>query len=689
MRIGLGLLFVAILLSISWVGNRILRRRGQKDNPELWRYLDTYLEMRKPGFAVFINGAWGSGKTHFIKRYIAPHNLFKMPCYLSLFGVNSRKEFDFRMWKAILSTKIKIAVLLSALLVLGLMVLGFWIRNYSLLLAIDLWSLVIPILIGALVFIWSFIHLFARDLMLRFRYLIFDDLERAEVDYSTLMAWISELVEHRCCPVIIIGNELEIIRKLNSDNRAEQSNSDKNIEGKGQAPSVDSFACEQYKRTKEKVIGKEFSLSQNDELVIRELISELPSSSPLQEILKTNTYWVVSLVLGPLHDNEIATNYRALEHVMHDFECHFSELEDFIKNKTISELLIPRYFSLMYFREVQELPEVGKFDADEILNSYMRLYKDSVPANKFFEFYPFWRDQFLTPAMWREILKGNALDTKAFSLFFENYLSPNAKPCWSQVYKLEDGKLDELVNDTKREFASSDVHYSPENILTLSKAILFFQCAVPDYSGLNGITQVILDYISREKNSDDFANYIKHHMSYPILKDDISAINMTEQPAQSDFEKIKKAVIDAVEFSYEQVRQRDFADIVDHIADKEHDFKKWYAENNLRYNDLFSGHSPQKLWGALKNIPTRLFVERMEILRGHIISVVIEKSNPEIQFWKDFIELAMATRDQWERENKNYCKQFKIKQFAEMVGSRFRSLADSEVNNGAAEARDA
>ena len=524
--------------------------------------------------------------------------------------------------------------------------------------------------------------------MLKNRYLVLDDFERAEVDYSTLMAWISELVEHRCCPVIIIGNEQEIIRKLNSDNRAEQSNSDKNIEGKGQAPSVDSFACEQYKRTKEKVIGKEFSLSQNDELVIRELISELPSSSPLQEILKTNTYLVVSLVLSPLHDNKIATNYRALEHVMHDFEWHFSELEDFIKNKTISELLIPRYFSLMYFREVQELPEVGKFDADEIINSYMRLYKDSVPANKFFEFYPFWGDQFLTPAMWHEILQGNALDTKTFRSFFESYLSPDAKPRWNQVYKLEDDKLDELVNNTKCEFRNSDVHYSPEDILSLSKAILDFQFALPNYNGLKGIKQIILDYISREKDSEDFANYIKGHISYPILKDDILNTDMKGHPSQGDFGEIKKAVISAVDFTHELVQKRGFADLLTHIADEKCNFKKWYAENNLRYTDLFSGRSPQDLWDALKDIPTRLFVERMGILRGHIISVVIEKSNPEIQFWEEFIKHTMATCDQWTRENKNYCKQFKIKQFAEMVGSRFKSLVGSEENNVAAEARD-
>ena len=39
-------------------------------NKHITDYLDKYLKLSKPDFAVMIKGEWGSGKTYFIKKYI-------------------------------------------------------------------------------------------------------------------------------------------------------------------------------------------------------------------------------------------------------------------------------------------------------------------------------------------------------------------------------------------------------------------------------------------------------------------------------------------------------------------------------------------------------------------------------------------------------------------------------------------
>lgn len=71
------------------------------DYKEIRKPLDTYLARNKPSFAFFINGAWGSGKTYFINHYKTRAKC-KYPCYVSLFGVTDKKDFEHRLWKGLL-----------------------------------------------------------------------------------------------------------------------------------------------------------------------------------------------------------------------------------------------------------------------------------------------------------------------------------------------------------------------------------------------------------------------------------------------------------------------------------------------------------------------------------------------------------------------------------------------------------
>ena len=42
----------------------------EKHNEHFTTYLDWYLDIENPEFAVMIKGEWGSGKSYFIKKYI-------------------------------------------------------------------------------------------------------------------------------------------------------------------------------------------------------------------------------------------------------------------------------------------------------------------------------------------------------------------------------------------------------------------------------------------------------------------------------------------------------------------------------------------------------------------------------------------------------------------------------------------
>lgn len=665
------LAFVPLYI-ISHVGNAILRRRRKNNNPELWQYLDKYLTKRKPLFAVYINGIWGSGKTYFIKHYIASHNLLKMPCYLSLFGVSTREEFNFRMWKAILFTKIKIAILLSGLLFGGSMAIGLWLKRYYLLRTIEFWSFAVPIILGTSFFLWKFAHLVARDLMLNFRYLVLDDFERAEVDYPILMAWISELVEHRCCPVIIIGNELEIKKKLNPIPLEKAKKSPDNSE-EGQAiHSDDSFAYAQYRRMKEKVVGKEFLLNQNDTQVITALAKgRLDRNSALRRILTSNIQWFVSVLLEPLHKNGIATNYRALDHVMHSFEWHFSGLDKFVENEKVWKKLIPRYFSLMYFKELGELRET-KFDKSFLRGLFSGAQPETMQGNIFRECYPFWGmiQTLLSEYIWRDMVDNRHISHDALKDELDYCLNPKRSLMsrWHSVFELDDDELKSLINKTESDFRGHEKHYSPEEIFYIARVMLSVQDACGVYDSPKTVHTMFNDYIDREENNESFIKLMADDDNYRQQK---RIVEMASDD-HGNADDIRKHLLTAMANANRAARKTTFDELITVLQNKEN-LEEWFNVNNRKNIDIYSKSSPDSLWNALDGVSTVTFNKALDIFQVYLIDFNVELinlSSDGFVFWNNFVEIAKKRREDWLASKSNMMKNVRLAYFIEEVEPR-------------------
>ncbi|MCK6598994.1 MAG: KAP family NTPase, partial [Bdellovibrionaceae bacterium] len=76
-------------------------------NQNAINYLNYYLsKANKNDFAILIDGAWGSGKTHFIKSYIKAKEEVRGEVdeekylYISLYGISSVGEIDDLIFKA-------------------------------------------------------------------------------------------------------------------------------------------------------------------------------------------------------------------------------------------------------------------------------------------------------------------------------------------------------------------------------------------------------------------------------------------------------------------------------------------------------------------------------------------------------------------------------------------------------------
>jgi hypothetical protein len=73
----------------------------QMQNQHISKFLDYYIELPNPQYAVLLKGKWGSGKTHFINEYKDKLKKNKQRyIYVSLYGVTSYDEIETKFLQA-------------------------------------------------------------------------------------------------------------------------------------------------------------------------------------------------------------------------------------------------------------------------------------------------------------------------------------------------------------------------------------------------------------------------------------------------------------------------------------------------------------------------------------------------------------------------------------------------------------
>lgn len=219
-------------------------------NEHIANFLDYYVGLHDPRYAVMLTGSWGCGKTHFIKQWKKnlekgikdPKRKLSSPIYISLFGLTTIQEINEAVTKEIYP------ILKSKLYKGGKMVLN----------AVSKVSLncdLSPLLKSnsnnnpnELDIELDLVSLFKSDSnkARNNRIIIFDDFERCKVDVADMLGYINQFVEHSNVRIIIICNEAEALADKTSD----------------------------YDRFKEKLIGRTFEVKPNIESAICEFCNK-------------------------------------------------------------------------------------------------------------------------------------------------------------------------------------------------------------------------------------------------------------------------------------------------------------------------------------------------------------------------------------------------------------------------------
>lgn len=155
----------------------------------LSEYLSYYRDLETPGFAVLVTGKWGTGKTYQVKQCVPEDACY----YVSLFGVQTVEQLHSEVfavaWPGLSRASGAVEKIGSTANSMG----GLW----------SLGGMASGVVNAAL----------KRELEPD-RVLIFDDLERSNLDVKDLLGAINNYVEHQGFRVIVIAHDKKMTKKF-------------------------------------------------------------------------------------------------------------------------------------------------------------------------------------------------------------------------------------------------------------------------------------------------------------------------------------------------------------------------------------------------------------------------------------------------------------------------------------------
>lgn len=364
----------------------------ENSNKHIEDYLNEYLQIEKPGFAVLIKGAWGSGKTYFVKNYIEhqlkPNNKELKPIYISLFGVSSKEEIDNRIYEAVHNlinkpvSKMTFGVAKTAALI-GSNLLGGAAAQDA-----------VSGIIKESKKIGQFLKKCKDNYVL-----FFDDCERASVDLVELFGFINPFVEDDGLHCILIADEAAWIDQFKQQSVAQKNVYEIKPERKSNKIRSLKYQIEEVKERekirslkliKEKVIGKEFTIRTDVEDVLDQWLDASKGIDQINErtkkILRKN-----KSLLSRIISLSGVSNYRAIRYSLLDFDLFiggrgnkFNIPDSLLCKSEFNDFLVADFFCIHYSFYLGDLTnaDIGEETPSDIrVAAYMN--KDSnidVPA---------------------------------------------------------------------------------------------------------------------------------------------------------------------------------------------------------------------------------------------------------------------------------------------------------------------
>ncbi len=394
------------------------------DNAHIREFLTYYCGLPKePQYAVLLTGLWGSGKTWFVKDFIAKCLQQKeQVLYMSLYGVQSFDDIEsefFRLLHPVLGSK---PVRLLHRLARGVLKTSI---NFDL----DGDGKSDGSISGGV----PTEKMLERISLDPSRILVLDDLERCSIPTADLLGYVNQFIEHGGLKAILIANEEELLK------RASETDSG-------------------YARIKEKLIGRTFEIVPEVTSALESFAADLPTVRA-QEVVRANF-----ALISQVYECSNYKNLRLVRHALWEFDRLTQSLDaaalrsaplladllalflsysfevhsGTVKASEISKL---NYSLSLYFKRHTNEPDPDQYIHD-VRSKYsgLNLYTSLVTA-------PVWTAIFSTGSIPRSDLNESLLNSK----YFQNENRPNWVKLWYGM-DLSDDDFAEVLAQVETEW---------------------------------------------------------------------------------------------------------------------------------------------------------------------------------------------------------------------------------------------
>ena len=520
-------------------------------NKHIEKYFDYYFDGEKNfEYAVLLNGAWGSGKTWFIKKYIEKQeSKDKKVAYISLNGLSKTSDIDEAIFKSIHPILGSKGARLAGQILKGAI---------KATIRVDLDGDSKPD---------STVNVSVPDIKLpdylridNNFILVFDDLERCKLKIEEVLGYINYFVEQESIKTLIISNATEI-----------QQN-------------------EYFLKIKEKLIGATFNYTEDQDLAIQSILNEVLDGD-LKTLITSN------LELTKQIFNQVGyQNLRSFKQTVFDFK-RFYKKEFFEWNGNFESEIFEKVLKAFLILSLEN--KKGRFEkeilnfkldeleptADEKRKRALRHLSSFVgeDAQKFQKKYQMRLNEYIfSKNLWNQILNLNILNDEIINKeLYEIYFRfKKDQPIWYKLWHYLDLKeLDftTLAKNAKESVEKSELTNETDILHTISMLVYFEEQNLISFPVENLLVLAIEQFKKIVKLKENIkkpnffdireasGGYGLYAREFPIFE------NFIEDLAQAYEDKYVEKNIDRVQ-ELLSLMDKDTYEFYQQITDKYHDY---------------------------------------------------------------------------------------------------------------------
>jgi len=477
------------------------------------KYLNYYCkQLKNPGYAVMINGKWGSGKTWFVKKYLEGlDNKETKSIYVSLYGLATTSDIDYAIFQQLHPILTHKGMRLAGKVLggIGKIALNFDINGDG---KSDGRAELSPSSLSAR----EFMSIGDNTII------VFDDLERCCIQIDKTLGYINHLIEHCSIKALVVTDETEIEKD---------------------PPASDS----KYSRTKEKVVGKTLTAPEHMGHAISSFIDEIQTED-VKKILNSN-----SKIIYEIHEKSSYKNLRSLRHGVLDFERLYNSLPIFSRDNAqfiphlLRTLLIFSYETRQNYLDPEEIQKLfGSYLMSAILDNN----KDSKLQKLRDKYSPFDHDELgLSAKDWDAFFIDGFVEDKCLieSITSNSFFYTKSMESWVKLWHFSDLE-DDAFQQTLSNVESNIGNYKYDDlgvILHLTGIFLSLSTDGIIQNTPDGVLAKFKDYLlhihkSGRINSNTYKFFRRFNDSYKGL-----GFQARDHPLYKNFYSFAKSISEA------------------------------------------------------------------------------------------------------------------------------------------------